>query len=408
MNAGLAALIEVLEKKEIGFRSRLWIAYSGGLDSTVLLRAAIEVYDKKRISAVHVDHGWSPDSGLWSRECARMVNELGVGCKVIKLDRIKGNLESESRKARYQAFQKILRADDVIATAHHKDDVVESRLWQILTGRAPIGIYRELPLGPGTLWRPLLSFSRQNLRSIAEHFNWSWIEDDSNRNTNFDRNWIRHVLLPIIEERFPRARSNVLNLRWPELSTADPVPLELDQNKLPLESHAIRSWLWAYKIVPREKVVREVQLQSSALSDRMPSIRVSDTHTVRRYRDHLFVVSDVPELTTAAIAYGKNWRDPNGSLTWHPKINGLRNAGKLTLRKREGGERIVIGHIRRDVGSLFRENGIPPWVRDRWPLLYAEGSLISIPGLVVSDGFVSPDSLAPKWSPSVELGGVFW
>jgi len=188
--------------------SRYAVAFSGGLDSTVLLAAMATIAERGTLRALHVDHGLHPDSGDWAAHCARVAERLGVPFAglVVTLDRSAGiGLEAAARRARYAALAEALAPDEVLLTAHHADDQLETLLLRLLRGAGVRGMRGILPvarLGGRHVARPLLGFTRAELAAVAERWHLDWLEDPSNRSLEFDRNLVRSRLAPVIRERW--------------------------------------------------------------------------------------------------------------------------------------------------------------------------------------------------------------
>ena len=164
--------------------------------------------------------------------------------------------------ARYKEWTKLLRRGEIILTAHHADDVAETRLWQLFTGRAPIGIPYTRPLGLARIVRPFLSLNRTDIEVYASENELRWIEDGSNKDRIYDRNWLRHELLPIARTRFPKAVENLAKLKWPELPDfkKEPLPIASASHEI-----NIRAWLQAYGLFPTDAQIREIMRQDLSL-----------------------------------------------------------------------------------------------------------------------------------------------
>lgn len=193
--------------------ARLYIAFSGGLDSLLLLHLATTFVAEQQLglTALHVNHGLSPQADHWQELCRRRCEKLGVSllCKTVELGGINSaNLEQRARQSRYNWFASLLMQDDVLLTGHHLDDQAETLILRLLRasgtrGLAAIPVCRSL--GAGHLIRPFLWYSKVQLQGYADKAKLSWIEDGSNQCLDFDRNYIRHRVLPRLSERWPQA-----------------------------------------------------------------------------------------------------------------------------------------------------------------------------------------------------------
>ena len=190
--------------------NHLYVGYSGGLDSHVLVHVMVELVGKKKITVVHVNHQLSADSDIWQEHCEDICLELGVDiiCKTVSIKNRGTGIEDAAREARYGIFEKLLKKNDLLILAHHADDQIETMLFRLFRGsgiKGMSGMPISRLLGNGELFRPLLPFFRRDLESYALANQINWIEDDSNLDVAFDRNFIRHKLIPTINERWPNS-----------------------------------------------------------------------------------------------------------------------------------------------------------------------------------------------------------
>lgn len=189
---------------------RFIIAYSGGLDSHVLLHAVASLRQTNHFEllAVHINHGLSDNAHHWQRHCAEVCDELGIPfmTETIVVDsHDRKNFEALARDGRYTALKNYCRNGDVVLTAHHQDDQIETLLLQLLRGAGLAGLASMpviKPFGVSHLVRPLLRFSRQDLQQYAEEQQLVWVEDESNLSTSFARNYLRHEVMPLIDKRW--------------------------------------------------------------------------------------------------------------------------------------------------------------------------------------------------------------
>ncbi len=194
-------------------KHRFILAYSGGMDSHVLLHLAQKA--KLSITVVHVNHGISTKAGDWQQHCQQVCHGLGVDLRVekVQVEKSAGSMEASARKARYEILSRFVdNPETVLLTAHHQDDQAETVLLRLLRGSGVHGWSGMRPLRPfanGLLVRPLLNCSRQQLLAYATSAGLEWIEDESNRDSTHDRNYLRHEILPRLEARWPRAVSRL-------------------------------------------------------------------------------------------------------------------------------------------------------------------------------------------------------
>lgn len=192
------------------------IAFSGGLDSTVLLHLLANLANTDTLpplGAVHVHHGLQTAADAWPAHCQSICDNLGVPLRVMRVQVQPGaSLERAARDARYQAFIEVTGAGQVLLTGQHRDDQAETLLFRLLRGAGVRGLSAmpaQRPLAAGYLVRPLLEVSRAELEAYAEEYQLEWIEDPSNADSRFSRNYLRHRVLPTLTERWPQAVSSL-------------------------------------------------------------------------------------------------------------------------------------------------------------------------------------------------------
>jgi tRNA(Ile)-lysidine synthase len=258
----------------------LVIAYSGGVDSTVLLYALAGLRDNGRLPcslrALHVNHGLRPAAGQWQDFCEQTCQRLDVPLQSIsaRVSQVPGRSpEDLAREARYQVFKEQLKRGDCLVLAHHQDDEMENLMLRLGRGSGPgglAGIPRRRILGDAELLRPLLGFSRASLIQYAVRQVLTWIEDDSNAVIDFDRNFWRHEILPLIGQRFPGYRESwsksmtlcgeadellrgLASADLAVLATDDPAILEtgpLRDFSEPRQRNVLRYWMTALGFEP--------------------------------------------------------------------------------------------------------------------------------------------------------------
>lgn len=433
----------------------LIVAYSGGLDSHGLLhllatdRAA---RPERTLAACYVDHGLHPASAIWGEHCARICRTLAVPLRVLKVDArpLSGESpEAAARRVRYAALAAELKSDTGLLTAHHRDDQAETLLLQLLRGAGPHGL-AAMPaaarLGQGWLLRPLLEVGRADLLAYARTHQLPWIEDASNTDSAFDRNYLRHHILPLLAERWPAAHRNLArSARWCA-ETADWLNAEaatdlsgigaerVDALRLPplcelsdiRQRNVVRFWLRRLGLpVPDHRQLRHLLHDMLAAGrDRQPYVRWPGGEA-RRYRDRLYAMPPMPphdaRQTFSWRACGDGWPPLElpgvGRLRMRAALSqGLRaeiwRDGPLLVRFRIGGERfqpVGRGHSQ-ELKKLLQEASIPPWERDRLPLLYRDRSLLAVVGLsVAADQAARPGETGwqPVLEPPLQYGGSF-
>ncbi|HEX2548870.1 MAG TPA: tRNA lysidine(34) synthetase TilS, partial [Gammaproteobacteria bacterium] len=375
-----------------------WVAFSGGLDSHVLLHALTTYRSKNPFSlkAIHIHHGLSPNADDWLTHCENVCRDLSLECISLKItiDSSK-NIEEIARQKRYEIFQKFLATEDVLFTAHHEDDQAETVLLQLLRGAGTKGLSAmpvQKKLGRGVHIRPFLNVSRDALKKYALENQLSWIEDESNLNTDFSRNFLRHDIFPLLKKHWPSAHTalarsakhcaEVENLLQEFVRQDLHVIMNENQQTLSIQqlktfsksrqTQIFRAWLQLLNLpLPSERKMEEIhQSFLSAAPDRFPLLQFGNVE-LRRYRDEIFAM---PVLTERTLCGEYTW-DFNtslilpqiGELTIEKKVGeGLHpSIQEVSVRFREGGEYCYFRNCHQELKKLFQTWGVPPWLRSR-------------------------------------------
>jgi tRNA(Ile)-lysidine synthase len=395
--------------------ARILLGFSGGLDSTVLLHVlhALAPRFGLRLAALHVHHGLSPNADDWLRQCRRSCRALGVPLRLRRVRvvrRSRRGLEAAAREARLAAFR-AARAD-ALALAHQLDDQAETVLLQLLRGAGPRGA-SAMPavgrLGTKRLLRPLLDVPREAIAAYASAQGLAWVEDESNASEALTRNYLRRRVGPLIADRFPRWRESLARAARRFASA------ELDERVLLrafLAEHGLRA--------PSEARLLEMLRQLAAA--RPQTQIVHDGARLRTYRGRVFVERDAGARRKRAREAGfepLTWRGErvlrigalDGGELHFRRVRGAGidaarlAAGVVSVRTRKGGERLQPDprRPRRTLKNLFQEAGIPPWRRERLPLLFCGEDLVWVPGLGVDCRYRAANGrpgLRPEWHAS--------
>ena len=407
------------------------VAFSGGRDSVALLAALFELSQQHSfsISALHVNHHLSPFADVWQQFCEQFcaARNIPLQVKNLCLQREGGeSLEALARSGRYQAFAEAPTA--YIALAHHQDDQAETFLLQAIRGAGPTGLagmpfQREFQ--GKRLLRPSLDISRAEIECWLKSHHLSWVDDESNADVQFRRNAIRHEVLPVLERLHPGsklalARSSAhcgetISLLQ-ELAEMDgdpsasclPVSL-LASLSYPRAKNLLRSWLQKRgAVLPATLFLDNLLTQVlAARHDAQPEFQW-DNAAVRRFDGQLYWVTTwQPQPATLVWRGESELRVPGwcGKLVFEPVANGVaveRLQGRLLhLKTRMGGEKIELSQQRprQLLKNLFQQSAIPPWERERWPLLYAEDELVLVPGIATAVSWQAAPGVSIRWQP---------
>lgn len=431
-----AALTRVLAREHA---SPLLVAFSGGIDSTVLLHAASRACAPARLLAVHVHHGLQAAADAWPDHCRHHAGALGIACECVHLAGAPGrgeSLEAWARAARYRAFAQVaLRvAAGTVLVGHHSDDQVETVLMRAERGAGIDGLagMREVTELEGLrVVRPLLNISRAQIDAYARHFALEWIEDPSNRDRRRRRNAVRHVVLPALERHDPSFRASVLSvlpaLREASERDAEQARVDLERvsqpdgglDRLVLRAlddgriaHVLRYWLKSAGLLPPSRARLAQMVRQLVRGDASQGQVRHEGRVLVRHRDRIDAVaaSDFDALRALAGT-------PSFEMRWHgePVIALPHWGGRLHftaletpanplppampcvavdgawLRTRAltvGGAGSVSAGLRtaparraRSLKNLFQEHDVPVWMRGAFPRVVVDGRLLFVASL---------------------------
>lgn len=451
-----AMLAELQTAIQINPKLNRWVvALSGGLDSSVLLHALVEANQKLAqplsLAALHINHQLSPHSDEWQAHCQRVAGDLGVEFLTDTVDidvRGKG-LESAAREARYTVFSRFLSAQDCLLMGHHADDQAETVLLRLMRGAGVLGLsgipsvrplgdthlLRPLSLRPFLL-RPLLQQTREQLTEYAQHYALTWVEDESNESEQFDRNYLRHQVMPLLAERWPQVTKRLVKtaVHLQEAQTLLHDLAEMDVQKL--DSRAERYGVsidWkALKQLKPERISNVIRYWCE-----QQSLSVPDSEQMQQIHEQFFSSSAM--LTSAVVNWGSvelrqfnqrlylmqildKFSSAKEEVIWNVKTDlDMGSAGHLVLsedsgqamtfpdvfdkktvsiRWRVGGERCtpMERSSSQTVKKLLQEYKLETWLRDRVPLIYIDEQLAA-----VGDLWLCQEFALEKGEPAVNI-----
>ncbi len=413
----------------------LCVGFSGGGDSLALLYALAQLPAARArgLRALHVAHGLHPDSLAWAARCVEHAARIEVPLQVlsVRVDMAAGEgIEAAARRARYAALAAAMARDELMLTAHHRDDQAETLLLRLLHGAGTEGLAGMRPLrrfGPGWLWRPLLALGRQSLRDYAAAQAIDWIEDPANADARFARSWLRGSVLPLLAQRWPDVDAR-LALAAERLREEDAVlagearralaavrslaPQALQGEGVAALPPALRRralGLWLDELgLPRPPAPVWTRIEPELLAARLdaePRLAWRGAE-LRRYRGLLYAMPTRMAISTdweiewdgrqtlrLPPGFGTFWLDPAPTtpLRWN-------------VRPRRGGERIRLHDATRSELRLrLQEIGLPPWQREYLPLLFeAQGELLAAGDLLQAQALrvqLAELHCALRWQP---------
>lgn len=392
--------------------SSLWVAYSGGADSTALLHGLrqLQIPD---LRAVHIHHGLQQRADDWEMHCHRFCRRIGVPLKSVRAEvRASGTgVEAAAREARYAAIAECMKPGDVLATAHHQDDQAETFLLALMRGAHVNGLSAMPGLrdfGPGCLWRPLLDCPRQVILDYVAKHELAFVEDPQNNDLRFSRALLRQQVLPQLRTQWPQVKQRLAQTAAEMAQTAqlleqialqDLRQLSGDGAEVPAclpaaalrqltavrRNNLVRGWVRASGL-PRPPAAVLARIHAELLDaggDRNPCLRWNGAEW-RRYRDQVFLM---PNLAPIPKLWQVPWSGqcplilPASAGTVH--AHGGAGRRNWTVRFVQGGERFRPHGKRRlrSLKNLFQEAGIPPWIRQRTPLIEDETGVRWVGGL---------------------------
>jgi len=410
-----------------------WIAYSGGLDSHVLLHvlASIQNKIKPKLVAVHINHGISNDADSWVKHCQKICEDHVIEFQTFSVDlshKSDKGTEAIAREKRYEVLGNLINSHDLLFTAHHMDDQLETILLQLMRGAGPdglVGMPQVREFSKGNLVRPFLDYSREELHDYALSESLSWVEDESNKSNKYDRNFLRNRIIPELVTRWPGALKTVQRAAGHqaearslinEISRSDlEVVCESKYTKVDIskvdnlssirKKNVLRAWIKKNKLeMPDaqiiEKIIAEVM---HANIDRNPCVKWKGGE-VRRYRGYLYIMKLLPAHD---VELSKLWNLKESLKLTSGKLKAVSGKGRgikkamlsndtVEIRYRQGGEQLrPSGRVEtHELKKLFQEQGIVPWLRDRIPLIYYDNELIAVADLWVGSKYAATEAEA--------------
>ena len=395
--------------------SAWWVAFSGGLDSTVLLHVLAGLagrHELPPIGAIHVHHGLQSAADDWPAHCQTICDRLGVPLRIVRVQVAPGaSLEQAARDARYGAFSASLGKGELLLTAQHRDDQAETLLFRLLRGAGVRGLAAMAhgrALGQGWLLRPWLDVSRSELEAYARDNRLQWVEDPSNQDITYSRNFLRRQILPLLRQRWPQADACMARtavhmaeaqqlldelalqdlamaratgrFEWLKLPSLELEPLR--NLSAARQRNALRHWLAGLTLAPDEDHWAGWVSLRDARPDAAPRWRLTGGE-IQRGAGRIWWL---PERWLALPVGSVDWPAPAVSLAlpgngWL-RLEGALPAGRLVVGYRRGGEALQLpGRGRRDLKRLLNEAGVPGFARARLPLLFCDGELIAVANL---------------------------
>lgn len=402
---------------------KIVIAYSGGVDSQVLLHLCVSQPSLKgKLLAVYINHGLQAEAADWGEHCRRQCLQWGLDFQIIKVDasaQVGESPEDAARRARYSALTALLTDNDALLLAQHREDQLETLLLQLFRGAGVAGLAGmpvSMAMGKGVALRPLLGVAKQAILDYARHWQLEWVEDPSNQCSDYDRNFLRQEIVPLLKQRWPaldktvarsashcadaaglidawadQAIASIFNPQQGSLSIAALQPLTAVQRNA-----VLRRWLVGLGLRPPSQAVLQTIVDQliGARQDAEPCVIHQGWH-IRKFRQHLFCVAAAHLKPLEPI---KPWHHHDSlslanssyltkSLASQGVLQSIWQAAEVTVRARQGGEKLKLpGRAgRHELKKLYQAAAIPPWERDARPLIYLDGRLAAVAGLWIDE-----------------------
>ncbi len=411
-------------------QTKVVLAFSGGVDSRLLLELLRRYQQEHAVPchAVYVHHGLSDNADNWADKCRLWAKQAAISFSVeyVHLDIHNGeSVELLAREARYGALAKYIESGDLLLTGQHADDQIETFLLALKRGSGPKGLScmaESMPFSEGTLIRPLLTTRREQIETLARSLNLEWVEDESNQDTRYDRNFLRHQVVPELSQRWPSLHQAVQRsaslcaqqeslldeLLHDAFQCALQADLSLDIQRLKLHSELararlIRMWLVQHNAQMPTQIQLGLIWSEVALAQQgaNPKLKLQQGE-VRRFQNKLYWVNETPNLTE-----------------WHSKIEiNLplmlpANLGELTLSTTSKHACIALpaqpellsvtfnpeglsahpetrSHSRK-LKKLFQEYQVPSWLRRQTPIVMYQDKVVAVADLFVDKAFSGQD-----------------
>ena len=392
-----------------------WVGFSGGADSSALLHALHKSRDELQapIHAVHFHHGLNPGADDWQHHCQKFCQERDIGFTSDKLEIKRTNrasIEEESRNRRYLAIGEMLRNGDIYLTAHHADDQAETVFLNLMRGSGVeglAGIPQLRKLGKGWVARPLLYTRRSELENYLIRHGIDWLEDPSNKDPSFDRNFLRNFLFPQLETRWPgvvrRLTRSARTARISATALAELIEIHCEQllhnrHRMPLRPFlqleppmralVLRQWLRRQEIPALPEVrLNEFIKQIAGSTSSLAEVRWANWQ-LKLYGNLIWLQGQI----IPALEFSTDWT-VGSNMELDESLGFLQLVGpKITIpggwqvASRRKGERIRLHDqgVRRKLKDLLRESAIPPWLRSSIPVLYWDGEAVAIGDWIIA------------------------
>lgn len=408
---------------------RLVVAYSGGVDSHVLLDLLVQLQSlhQRPIKIIHVHHGLSQYADDWVNHVEQIAQAYHVDfvIKKVTVNQQQASLEDAARQARYQAINQELIDGDVLLLAHHQQDQAETFLLRLLRGSGVKGLGGMAMIGSVPFnqlnipaWRPLLTVNKSQILDYAQQRHLKWIEDDSNSDDSLNRNYLRHQVIPVLQQRWPSVSQQLVDTsqRMREadelLQTLAAIDYQQVQDRCDSlnitrlaelsearRNNVMRYWLQQLGLnLPEHQQLLKLWSEVCLAKDDAQPLYYWPNVEVRRYRQCVFAMRPLDAFDNKASVIWHNKQQPlllpTGQILEPSQVQQdiaphYWQNGHISIAYRQGGEKIrpVGRQYHHDLKKLLQAEGIPTWQRERIPLLYINQQLAAVLGYWIAQEF---------------------
>jgi len=378
--------LENLKNKDLSLEGKnIVVALSGGIDSVVLLHY-LHAHYPDDCRAIHCNHHLSKHCDEWDEFCKNLCNKLSIPYSNVDIFiENESNIEENARKKRYHSLSTNLKENEVLCTAHHQNDQAETLLLQLFRGAGVAGLAsmpKSKPLGKGVHYRPMLNIKKSEIIEYAKDNHLSWVEDDSNTNTNFRRNFLRLDVIPKLETAYKNLAKTLTRSAKHQSEALALIQalakIDIQERQLVNPSHqiniqrlaqlntlriknVIRYHLSSLKfLAPSDKVMKQILDLLSAKEDANPLVNW-DQFEIRRYQGELYFINNQAEKNTNFCPF-------------HAEFENLPN---FSIRYRAEGQRIKLPgkNHSQSLKKVLQDANIPPWERSSLKMYYIKDEL---------------------------------
>jgi tRNA(Ile)-lysidine synthase len=433
-----------IEQHQLGRFKRWWVAFSGGVDSSVLLHELSLLrpqFPGIELAAIYIHHGISDNADRWLQHCQHFCQQRNIVFQSISVElanTTRQGLEQRARQARWQAFAQLLDKQDCLWLGHHKDDQVETLMLNLFRGTGVKGAEAMKPLSRKQhYWiaRPFLEHSKHSLKQAAEYYELSWVEDESNNDEQLSRNYLRHQVLPAIEKNWPEVKQPLSRFSQHMQQTSRLLDELAEQDYQQVKVSLDPSWsktfqtvidslsLTKLKTLSSDRLVNLLRYRMSTVADYLPSseklnefARQIETATtdgnaslswsdfrLQQTGEQLFIVTESDfqpiECSKQWVQFPESLDVPELNLRLEAKASdkGIRaptSDERVTIRTRVGGERCWPDYRNKSTSlkKIFQELDVPHWQRNKWPLVFYNNEMVGAVGLFYCKPFMAADT----------------